>query len=960
MEKEDIQNVAATTKMSAEADNEPEPRSLHFKHSLFDGLYALGKAILGFLLDIVLSLVNIFKMLFWFLVNIGGKVRDFCLSLGHKWRYNDVYGRISFFAFGISSLKHGQIVNGVLYLLFEVGYIVGFILNGIPMLSMFFAPSIGKLDTIKQVCEWDETFGEEVCYGVNQRDGTNSIIVLIFAILWLLSIALFIFVWYRSVKAGYNNYRITHYTEFDERIKKSMPYSEFVYNDMETTGLFQGASIAALKVRYFEQYDQLDAIMESPMDKQWGRFILNNTIVDSRNHHRILFQLRAKKVKLDRKAEAFDASAGYKARQDIAQGRFDILMGEYKSWMQLADEAARDGDTAKAESYRKTARKVRNKALDIQNTAVNRRSRHNKRLEARRTKSREIQATITDMEKSAGCFASIADVVNHNTYGKFNTFYIERADLEKQKMFYDHFEKILAEYDRGLNSYESQNEENLAERKKIAEKHDRDLQEIAEKYAGIEKRRADLEAGYDEEKAKFKAGEISKEEYLDHCKTIKGRVLALPSKKQVRASRKEDKKNADQAYHRDYNGIKVNYNDKEYAEYCASNYMIVELEFSYAMAKKFMKEVLNPEMTPEAAKDKSAELEQKINEFNEAHPTKFKGTPKSFKAQGRSMLNENFHIALLALPVIGVVVFVLMPLLLSIIAGFTNWSFAHNPPADIISWIGFDNFGGALGVVSGAENARLTEAMIWMLVWTLSWAILATFSNYFLGIIYALLINKKGIKFKGMWRFVFVLSIAIPQFISLIAMGLLLKEGGALDTFWRDVFGSSLGFASSKIQSEADSIPTKAIIILVNVWIGVPYTILQTSGILLNIPEDLYESSNIDGAGPATQFFKITLPYILFVTGPSLIQTFIGNINNFGVIYFLTGGGPKYTGIPGGSVIGHTDLFITYIYSLVTATNNERYGVASAIGIMVFILCAFISMIMYNRSSSISQEDQFA
>ena len=144
---------------------------------------------------------------------------------------------------------------------------------------------------------------------------------------------------------------------------------------------------------------------------------------------------------------------------------------------------------------------------------------------------------------------------------------------------------------------------------------------------------------------------------------------------------------------------------------------------------------------------------------------------------------------------------------------------------------------------------------------------------------------------------------------------------------------------------------------MVNVWIGVPYTILQTSGILLNIPEDLYESSNIDGAGPATQFFKITLPYILFVTGPSLIQTFIGNINNFGVIYFLTGGGPGYVGttVP----IGHTDLFITYIYKMVTGA-NPRYGVASAIGIMVFIVCAFISMIMYNRSSSISQEDQFA
>ncbi|WZU01535.1 ABC transporter permease subunit [Erysipelothrix sp. D19-032] len=67
---------------------------------------------------------------------------------------------------------------------------------------------------------------------------------------------------------------------------------------------------------------------------------------------------------------------------------------------------------------------------------------------------------------------------------------------------------------------------------------------------------------------------------------------------------------------------------------------------------------------------------------------------------------------------------------------------------------------------------------------------------------------------------------------------------------------------------------------------------LITSGILMNIPQDMYESARIDGAGPVRQFFSITLPYMLSVTTPYLITQFIGNLNNFNLIYLLTGGGP--------------------------------------------------------------------
>jgi len=144
-------------------------------------------------------------------------------------------------------------------------------------------------------------------------------------------------------------------------------------------------------------------------------------------------------------------------------------------------------------------------------------------------------------------------------------------------------------------------------------------------------------------------------------------------------------------------------------------------------------------------------------------------------------------------------------------------------------------------------------------------------------------------------------------------------------------------------------------IILVNVWIGVPYTILSTTGILLNIPEDLYESARIDGATPIVQFTKITLPYLIFVTTPQLISTFVGNINNFNVIFLLSDGGPKQSDMYNA---GSTDLLVTWLYKL-TMTKNDN-NLAAAIGIIVFIISATLSLITFNNTKSSKDEGAFS
>src|SRR5690606_29291740 len=105
------------------------------------------------------------------------------------------------------------------------------------------------------------------------------------------------------------------------------------------------------------------------------------------------------------------------------------------------------------------------------------------------------------------------------------------------------------------------------------------------------------------------------------------------------------------------------------------------------------------------------------------------------------------------------------------------------------------------------------------------------------------------------------------------------------------------------------------------------------------------------------QFRYITLPYIMFMTGPLLIANFVSNINNFNVIWLLTGGGPEGAGT--GGVAGGTDILITWLYKL-TMMDNPKYNIGSAIGLIMFIISASLSIIIYRRSSSYQKEEDFS
>ncbi|MBP3435064.1 MAG: sugar ABC transporter permease, partial [Clostridia bacterium] len=268
----------------------------------------------------------------------------------------------------------------------------------------------------------------------------------------------------------------------------------------------------------------------------------------------------------------------------------------------------------------------------------------------------------------------------------------------------------------------------------------------------------------------------------------------------------------------------------------------------------------------------------------------------------------------------------------------------HQIPANLFTWVGLDNFANMLG-----GNAQLGYTFLNLFVWTIVWAVFATFTNYLFGMILALMINKKGIRLKKFWRTVFILTIAVPQFVSLMLMSQILADEGALNVALRE-----LGWNTESIPFLTNGTLAKIVVVAVNMWVGIPYTMLITSGILMNIPEDMYESARIDGAGPVRMFFRITLPYMLFVTTPYLITQFVNNINNFNVIYLLTRGGPLTLDY---YKAGKTDLLVTWLYK--QTVEEQNYNLAAVIGVIVFLITATCSLLVYNSSASAKKEEEF-
>ena len=317
----------------------------------------------------------------------------------------------------------------------------------------------------------------------------------------------------------------------------------------------------------------------------------------------------------------------------------------------------------------------------------------------------------------------------------------------------------------------------------------------------------------------------------------------------------------------------------------------------------------------------------------------------SFVEDLKTLLHENLQRLLMTPPMIFIVAFTILPLIFMICMAFTNYSKIDSHLV-LFDWVGLENFKTLF------DSSSILGSTFWsVLGWTLVWAFFATFSNYIFGMIISLMINRKETRAKRFWRFCFVLSCAVPMFVSLLIMRTMLQPEGAINVLLRN-----LGLIASDASLPFFTDPTwaRVTVIMINIWVGVPYTLLQLTGVLQNIPAELYEAAKVDGANAVQIFFKITLPYMLYVTTPYLISTFTGNVNNFNVIYLLSGGDPV---TDMGATAGKTDLLVTWLYKL--TVDKQYYNIGAVIGILTFIILAIGALFTYRRSKSYKEEGGF-
>ncbi|HEL1706358.1 TPA: sugar ABC transporter permease [Streptococcus suis] len=313
----------------------------------------------------------------------------------------------------------------------------------------------------------------------------------------------------------------------------------------------------------------------------------------------------------------------------------------------------------------------------------------------------------------------------------------------------------------------------------------------------------------------------------------------------------------------------------------------------------------------------------------------------SFREEIKISIDRNFPAFVLFFPVLGIMVFSVLPIIFMILIAFTNYGGKIVPP-ELVSWIGLKNF------VKIVSLTQFAPTFFKILSWNILWAVLSTGLNYFGGLSLALLFSNKRVKWKMVWRAFPILAYAIPGFISLLAFKFMFSYGGPINQLLQNQGFQAIGFLDVDAKWSA-----RVIGLMVNAWIGVPSIMLLATGLLSNRDASLYEAAEIDGASKWAQFTKITFPYILTATTPVLIGQFVGNFNNFGIFYFLRGG--LY--LDDYFLASDTDLLINWLYNL--SIDNNYYSIGATISLIIFLLTSVISLSVYVRTSSYKEGGRF-
>lgn len=317
---------------------------------------------------------------------------------------------------------------------------------------------------------------------------------------------------------------------------------------------------------------------------------------------------------------------------------------------------------------------------------------------------------------------------------------------------------------------------------------------------------------------------------------------------------------------------------------------------------------------------------------------KFQSNKQFLKTLG----GKSFPVVGLAPTLIMVVFFVMVPLVFAALVAFTNYSTPdHLPPNNTVDWVGLDNF---VSLFNG--NNTWTSALVRVAIWTLVWGAAATFTCYFGGMIVSVVLHESKLKIAPVFRSIFILPYAVPAVVSMLVWQNLLN--GSFGTINKTLM--AIGLINTNIPWLGDQWMAKFTTVLINLWAGFPYFMMLTTGTMTAIPSDIFEAARIDGANKFQTFRNITFPMVLYQTMPLVIMSFTHNVNNFGAIFFLTGGNPPITGDTVTTGAGGTDILVSWIYKLTVVL--LKYNYASVLAVMIFIVLAPFAIINFRRTKS--------
>ena len=278
--------------------------------------------------------------------------------------------------------------------------------------------------------------------------------------------------------------------------------------------------------------------------------------------------------------------------------------------------------------------------------------------------------------------------------------------------------------------------------------------------------------------------------------------------------------------------------------------------------------------------------------------------------------------AYIAPALIALAVLTFYPVLYGIWLSFTD---ANQTQLGDETWVGLENF---VTVLTSAGFFRVT-------LFTLIWTISNVAAHIGIGLALALVLNNPHVKGRTAYRTALLLPWAIPSYISVLVWKGMLQPEGLVD--------SILG---TNFEMLADPSGAKTLVILVNIWLGVPFMMMSLSGAIQALPQDMYEAAEVDGISSWNQFKHLTLPNLKSALIPLSLLGFIWTFNMFNVIYLMTDGGPNLRfGEP-----GETDILITYVYDV--AFRDGAYGVAAAWSVVIFLMLVAFSWVYMKRTNA--------